>query len=110
MPKPDRTLYEILGVKPDAKHHEIGIAFSRRMSGDSKPVGIAFAIDNGVMVTSCHGIAPGALLTVKINPRILPARVSMTDEGLGLCKLDVSTAGTTPLAISGTEARAGDTV
>jgi len=215
MPKPDQTLYDVLGVKPDAKHHEIGIAFNRRMSerkredappdpkgevalreafavlsdldrraaydrtlvtaklkpafgpvqgalavvviaaigagiwwftvkkpadeaskpvgrapaeiaaaatpavgrldsttmsGDSKQVGIAFAIDNGVMVTSCHGIAPGALLTVKINPRTIPARVSMTDEGLGLCKLDVSTAGTTPLSISGTEARAGDTV
>ena len=25
MPKPDQTLYDVLGVKPDAKHHEIGI-------------------------------------------------------------------------------------
>jgi hypothetical protein len=215
MPKPAATLYEVLGVKPDAKHHEIGIAFNRAMSarrredavpdprgevelrkafevlsdldrrdeydrslavkrlkpafgvgqglialaaagaigaaiwwftikrpadlaakpvgrapqeiaaeatsavarlssvdmsGTVKPLGLAFAIDEGVMVTACHGIAPNALLTVNMNPKEVPARITMTDEALGLCKLHVSTAGVSPLKISGTEARAGDVV
>jgi hypothetical protein len=80
------------------------------MSGQSKALGIAFAIDPGVMVASCHGISPGAQLAVNLNPRMAPARVTITDEALGLCKLAVEGAGSTPLAISGVEARAGDVV
>ena len=30
MPKPDQTLYDVLGVKPDAKHHEIYLSDARR--------------------------------------------------------------------------------
>ena len=88
----------------------VGRLHSIDVSGQSKAVGVAFAIDPGVMVASCHGIAPGAQLAVNLNPRMAPARVTMTDEALGLCRLAVEGAGSTPLSISGVEARAGDVV
>lgn len=80
------------------------------MSGQSRTAGLAFAIEPGVMVASCHGISPGAQLAVNLNPRMAPARVTMTDEALGLCRLEVEGAGSAPLVVSGVEARAGDVV
>ncbi len=88
----------------------IGRLLSIDMSGQSRPLGLALAIDAGVMVASCHGIAPGALLAVNLNPRQVSARVAMADEVLGLCKLEVEGAGSWPLSVSSTEARVGDVV
>ena len=88
----------------------VGRLHSTDMSGQTKPVGLAFAIGAGVMVASCEGIVPNAQLVVNLNPRMAPARVTMTDEALGLCKLEVDGAGSLPLSISSVEARAGDTV
>ena len=88
----------------------VGKLTSTDLSGQSKPVGLAFAIDTGVMVASCHGIAPSAQLAVNLAPRVVPARVMMVDESLGLCRLEVEGAGSWPLSISGVEARGGDTV
>jgi hypothetical protein len=80
------------------------------MSGQTKPAGLAFAIEGGVMVASCREIAPNAQLVVNMNPRMVPARLTMTDEALGLCKLEVDGAGSWPLPVSSVETRTGDTV
>lgn len=88
----------------------VGRLLSIDMSGQSRPMGLAFAIDSGVMVTSCHGIAPDSQLSVTLNRRQMRARVRMADESLGLCKLEVEGAGSWPLSISGAEPRAGDVV
>ena len=101
-----RTPQEIAAAATSA----IGRLSSMDMSGQSKSIGVAFAVNPGVMVTSCHGIAPNAQLSVNLSPRIVPARVAMTDEALGLCKLEVDGAGSWPISISGVEARAGDVV
>ena len=80
------------------------------MGGQVKNAGVAFAIDSGVMVTSCEHIAPNMQLTVNMMPRMVPARLVMTDEALGLCKLEVDGAGSWPLSVSSAESRAGDVI
>jgi hypothetical protein len=101
-----RTPAEIAAAATPA----VGRLTSTDMSGQSKAIGLAFAIDSGVMVASCDGIEPNMQLTVNMNPRVLPARLTMTDEGRGLCRLDATGAGTWPLSVAGTDARAGDIV
>ncbi len=88
----------------------VGRLQSMDMGGKVKSAGLAFAIDSGVMVTSCEHITPNAQLTVNMNPRMVPARLVMTDEALGLCKLEVEGAGSWPLSVSSVQARPGDTV
>jgi hypothetical protein len=80
------------------------------MSGNSTPIGLAFAIDEGVMVASCDGIEPNTQLTVNMNPRIVPARLVMTDQGRGLCKLEVVGAGNWPIAVAPADAKSGDII
>lgn len=80
------------------------------ISGNATPIGLAFAIDDGVMVTSCHGVSPTAQLVVNLAPRLSPARVAAVDERLGLCKLAAEGVGSRPLTMSGAMPRAGETV
>jgi len=80
------------------------------ISGTATPIGLAFAIDDGVLVTSCHGVAPTAQLVVNLAPRLSPARVASVDEKLGLCKLAAEGVGSRPLPMSGAMPRAGETV
>jgi hypothetical protein len=80
------------------------------MSGQSQHAGVAFTVDEGVAVTSCQGLSPTAQLSVTLAPRVIPARVTMSDDELGLCKLEVLGAGTWPLSVSSVPAKAGDRV
>lgn len=80
------------------------------ITGQSTPLGLAFAISEGVLVTSCHGISPGAELTVKFFPRVVAARVMTADDGSGLCKLAAGGVGSWPLGLSSEYPRPGDTV
>ena len=88
----------------------VGRLTATDLSGQTREAGVAFAIEPGVMLTSCHSIAPQSQLKVNVNARMVNARVAMTDEALGLCKLEVEGAGSWPLPVSGAEARAGDIV
>jgi hypothetical protein len=80
------------------------------ISGRSTPVGMAFATEEGVMVTSCDAIDPQAQHVVHLSPRNVSARVLTTDKGLGLCRLAVDGAGSRPLEVSGVEPRTGDRI
>lgn len=80
------------------------------LSGQARPSGIAFAVEEGVAVTSCQGIPATAQLTVNLAPRVIPARVTHSDEALGLCKLEVQGAGSWPLSVSQVAAKQGDRV
>jgi len=81
------------------------------ISGKATPAGNAFAIDQGVMVTSCTGFRANTQVVVKFGARTAPATVSKTDNKLGLCRLNVIGAGSWPLGIGGKEApKAGDKV
>jgi hypothetical protein len=88
----------------------VGRLESMDMNGQVKPAGLAFAVESGVMVTSCEHIAPNAQLSVNMNPRKVPARLVMTDEALGLCKLEVEGAGSWPLEVNSARVRGGDVV
>ena len=80
------------------------------ISGRSTPVGMAFATEEGVMVTSCDAIDPQAQHVVHLSARNVSARVLTADKGLGLCKLAVDGAGSRPLEVSGVEPRTGDRI
>ena len=94
----------------DAASFAVGRVQSIDLSGRAAQVGLAVAIDEGVMVTTCHGLAPGAQLVVALEARTPAARVSMADEELDLCKLAVDGAGSRPLPIGTEPPRAGDKV
>lgn len=81
------------------------------ISGKATPAGNAFAIDQGVMITSCQGFRANAHVVVKFGARTAPAVVSKTDGKLGLCRLNVTGAGSWPLGIGTKDApKAGDKV
>ena len=88
----------------------VGYLQSIDVSGRSTPVGLAVAIDDGVMVTTCHGLAAGAQLVVHFVGRVAPARVAMADEERDLCKLSVEGAGSRPLPLRAEAPRAGERV
>jgi hypothetical protein len=56
---------------------------SRDMSGNAQKLGLAFAIDEGFVATSCNGITPFAQLTLYMAPRTVPVKVAQVDEKLG---------------------------
>lgn len=80
------------------------------LSGARAVLGAAVAVEEGVMMAPCAGIAPGAVLVVRIPPRDIPATLRHADEGVGLCRLAVSGGASWPLAMTGLVPRAGDTV
>lgn len=88
----------------------IGRVHSIEVSGSSLPVGMAFAIGEGVLVTTCDRLAPSSQLVLNIPPRSIPARVATVDPELGLCRLSAEGVGSRPLAMSRIELKAGDLV
>jgi hypothetical protein len=80
------------------------------MSGQTTHVGAAFALQQGVMVTTCHEIGPGSQLVVHISPRDVPARITTADDARGLCQLAVEGVGSKPLSLSGLSPKAGDKI
>jgi hypothetical protein len=103
---PGKSYQEVLNNAIPA----VGRLQSVEMSGQSQNAGLAFTVEEGVAVTSCQGLSPTAQLKVSIPPRVIPARVTLTDEELGLCKLEVLGAGTWPLSVSQVPAKPGDVV
>jgi DnaJ-like protein/trypsin-like peptidase len=71
------------------------------VSGKITPLGLAFAIKQGVMVSNCEGVKPGSQLVVEIPPRSLPARVVSSGGVLGTCQLAVEGVGAFPLPLRG---------
>ena len=103
---PGKSYQEIInGVIP-----AVGRLQTVDISGRPQHAGIAFAVEEGVAVTSCQGLSPTAQLSVTLAPRVIPARVTLSDEELGLCKLEVAGAGSWPLSVSSVPAKAGDRV
>lgn len=87
-----------------------GPLLSYSMSGAATPLGLALAIDQGAMVTTCHGIPASSTLIVRVGAEQLPADLAITDERLDLCRLRVAGFGKAPLKVSADEPKAGDKV
>ena len=80
------------------------------MSGAATPIGMALGIDQGTMVTTCHGIPAGGKLVVRVGKEQLPADLTITDEALDLCRLSVAELTTPPLKLATDEAKAEDKI
>ncbi|QJR15390.1 DnaJ domain-containing protein [Usitatibacter palustris] len=77
------------------------------MSGKTTPMGVAFVIEDKVMVANCQALAPGAQLAVSTGTKQVPARVTVADEKLGLCKLLTDGYVGEPLSVNSTPPAVG---
>lgn len=68
----------------------VGRVQSFEPSGRAVPLGLALAIGEGAMVTTCHGIPAGSQLLVTIQGENQSASLATTDELLDLCRLTVA--------------------
>ena len=80
------------------------------MSGKATQLGVAVTVQEGVMMTPCGGIAPGAHILVTIPPREAPGQVLHADESLGLCMLRLHAGGSYPLQLTALEPRVGERI
>jgi serine protease Do len=104
--KPPRLLSEV----QTAASLAVGRLQSMDISGKAATVGIAFTLEEGVMVTPCAGITPNAQLVVIIPPRSVPARVIGADAQQRFCRLEVAGAGSWPLTLNSLPPRVGEKV
>lgn len=104
--KPPRLVAEI----QTAASLAVGRLQSMDISGKAATVGVAFTVEEGVMVTPCAGISPNAQLVVFFPPRSVPARVISADAKKRFCRLEVVGAGSWPLMLSSVAPRVGETV
>jgi S1-C subfamily serine protease len=88
----------------------VGRVHSIDMQGTSNALGQAFAIEAGVMVTTCHGFAPNTQLLVSFGSRKAPAQIARPDAGRNLCKLAVADTGSWPLVLEPREPQPGSKV
>ncbi len=113
------ALYFLLRAPPPAKPgtpKEILAAISDSLAylenldvgGRVSPVGLSVAIDEKTLVTTCHGIRAGAQLVVNNGAALVPARVSLADQDLDLCKVAFES-GRQPARL-GAEPKAGDPI
>lgn len=80
------------------------------VSGAAQASGIAFSIEEGVMVTSCRDLAPGTQLVVTLLGRRVPVAVRETDEATALCQLTAPDTGSWPLQFTAITPNPGDRV
>jgi hypothetical protein len=77
------------------------------MTGKSTTLGLAFAIEQGVVATACEGISPLSQLSLQMTGREVLVKVAQVDERLGLCKLTAKDIGSWPLTVSGSQPASG---
>ena len=94
----------------DAASFSVGRLQSIDLSGRATTVGLASAIAEGMMVTTCQPIPRGSQLVVRLEERTAGARVSLADAELDICKLQADGVGSTPLKVSDIAAKVGDKV
>lgn len=80
------------------------------MQGHSTLLGHAFAIDPGVMVTSCNPAVANTQLVVSFGTRRASAQSAQPDKSRPICRLAVLNAGSWPLGISREEPQVGSKV
>src|SRR5688572_6905131 len=81
----------------------VGQVLTYDMGGRTRLIGLAAAIDRGVFITTCHGLAAGSAIVVRIGAESHSASLAMTDETLDLCRLNVAGVSAAPLALAADE-------
>jgi S1-C subfamily serine protease len=79
-------------------------------SGARAPLGLAFAIEEGVMATTCHGLPAGGSLAIDNGERAHAARVAIADEVLDVCRLAVTGGASRAMIVAREPPRTGDKV
>lgn len=103
---PSRSAQQILADLPRA----VGRVQVLDVSGSARTAGLAFAIGDRLMATTCSGLVANAQIVVALDQRDRAARLSIADEELGICKLAVDAPVTFALPIAAAEPKAGDRV
>lgn len=80
------------------------------VAGGVKPLGLAFAVEQGMLATSCEGLTPTSQLVVSFAQRKVPARVATIYGKDGVCRLAAEGMGSWPLAITSRIPRIGAVV
>jgi len=80
------------------------------LTGKGGAVGLAFAIDENLVATTCNGITPMSQLTLFWPPRTVPAQVAQIDSKLGVCKLSAFGIGARPLVVTAANPAVGEDV
>ena len=80
------------------------------MSGTARPVGIGASYDAGTIVTTCHGLAAGVKPVFRQFTTTISAELTIVDELLDLCRLNIVGSEAKTLPIAQEEAKAGDKV
>jgi hypothetical protein len=104
--KPPRLLSEIQASATLG----LGRLQSIDVSGAARPMGMAFTLEEGVMVTPCAGIKPESELVVLMPPRRIAARFERADAEKRFCRLSVERAGSWPLMIRSAPPSTGDKI
>jgi hypothetical protein len=102
--EPDRIPAEIVAAAAPS----VGRLHILDMRGKATPHDNAFAIDEGVMITTCQGFRANTQAVVKIGARTASATVSRSDSRRNLCRLAVVGAGSWPLGMSTVPPESGD--
>jgi S1-C subfamily serine protease len=88
----------------------VGRVQSIDIQGRYTSLGHAFAIEKGVMVTTCQGFKANAQLVVSFGARKASAQLSRPDKTRDVCRLAVADAGSWPLPMATGEPAVGDKV
>jgi hypothetical protein len=88
----------------------VGRVDSVDLSGKSGPVGLAFAIDENIVATTCNGITPTSQYTLFWPPRTVAAQVAQIDTRVGVCKLSAVGIGGRPLVVTKANPAIGEEV
>lgn len=88
----------------------VGRVQSVDMAGKATPLGLAFALQQGALATSCRGLTPTSELVVLFAQRKVPARVAASGDGRAYCVLEAAGVGSWPLATSDALLKPGDQV
>lgn len=80
------------------------------VSGKPVPIGSGIVIAPDAIVTTCHDLPPSATIVARVGVESLGANLLIFDEDLNLCRLSIGVNSGQPIAASGEEPRAGDTV
>src|SRR5512132_3830286 len=88
----------------------VGRLQSIDLTGKAETVGIAFTLEQGVMVAPCAALTPNAQLTVVVPTRKIPARVIGADRERRFCRLEVSGGGSWPLMVNSFAPKVGEKV
>ncbi|HEX3096411.1 MAG TPA: J domain-containing protein, partial [Usitatibacter sp.] len=80
------------------------------VAGTVKALGLAFAVEQGMLATSCEGLTPTTQLVVSFAQRRVPARVATIYGKDGVCRLAAEGMGSWPLSIASRIPRIGAAV